>query len=137
MGKAPARAAPRLEEGWHGERAKAGTDRVTGTKPSHHLVDYTGEYEHPAYGILHIELKDGILQFKFNRFLFPMSHYHYDRFDTPDGEQYGKFSVNFRTNPKGEIDEAAMSLDEAAVVFTRKPRPHWIQGCWKNFQGCT
>jgi len=102
-------------------RAKAGADRVQGTKPSHGLADYTGEYEHPAYGTLKIGLQDGKLQFGFNRFQFSLSHFHYDRFDTPDDEQYGKFSVNFRTNPQGDIDAAAMSLDEAAVVFTRKP----------------
>jgi hypothetical protein len=50
-----------------------------------------------------------------------MSHFHYDRFDTPDDEQYGRFSVNFRTDPQGDIHEAVISLDEAEVVFTRKP----------------
>lgn len=54
-------------------------------------------------------------------FHFPMSHFHYDRFDTPDDEQYGKFSVNFRTNPQGDVDQAVISLDQAEVVFTRKP----------------
>jgi hypothetical protein len=50
-----------------------------------------------------------------------MTHFHYDRFDTPDDEQYGKSSVNFRTNPQGDVDTAVISLDEAEVVFTRKP----------------
>jgi CubicO group peptidase (beta-lactamase class C family) len=102
-------------------RAKAGGDRVANTKPSHALTDYAGEYENPAYGILNIGLKNDSLQFGFHEFQFPMSHFHYDRFDTPDDEQYGKFSVNFRTNPQGDIDGGVMSLDEAEAVFTRKP----------------
>ena len=102
-------------------RAKAGADRVPNTKPSHALADYAGDYENPAYGILKIGLKSDALQFGFHEFQFPMSHFHYDRFDTPDHEQYGKFSVNFRTNPQGDIDNAVISLDEAEVVFTRKP----------------
>ena len=102
-------------------RAKAGADRVPNTKPSHALANYAGEYENPAYGILKIGLQGERLQFGFHEFQFPMSHFHYDRFDTPDDEQYGKFSVNFRTNPQGDIDKAVMSLDEAEVVFTRKP----------------
>jgi hypothetical protein len=61
------------------------------------------------------------LQFGFHAFDFPMSHFHYDRFDTPDDEQYGRFSVNFRTNPQGDIDSAVISLDEGEVIFTRKP----------------
>jgi hypothetical protein len=52
---------------------------------------------------------------------FAMAHFHYDRFDTPDDEQEGRYSVNFRTNPQGDVDQAVMSLDEAEVVFTRKP----------------
>ncbi len=102
-------------------RAKAGADRVAHTTPSHALADYVGDYENPAYGILKIALKSDALQFGFHEFQFPMGHFHYDRFDTPDDEQYGKFSVNFRTNPQGDIDNAVISLDEAEVVFTRKP----------------
>ncbi len=102
-------------------RAKAGGDRAPNTKPSHVLGDYVGEYENPAYGILKIGLQADKLQFGFHEFHFPMNHFHYDRFDTPDDEQYGKFSVNFRTNPQGDIDSAVISLDQAEVVFTRKP----------------
>jgi CubicO group peptidase (beta-lactamase class C family) len=102
-------------------RAKAGGERVPNTKPSHALSDYAGDYENSAYGILKIGLKSDALQFGFHEFQFPLSHFHYDRFDTPDDEQYGKFSVNFRTNPQGDLDSVAISLDQAEVVFTRKP----------------
>src|SRR5437588_349111 len=91
-------------------RAKAGGDRVPNTKPSHALGDYVGEYESPAYGILKIGLQGDQLQFGLHEFHFPMSHFHYDRVDTPDDEQYGKFSLNFRTNPQGAIDSAVISL---------------------------
>jgi len=102
-------------------RAKAGEDRVPNTKPSHALADYTGEYENPAYGILKIGIKGDQLQFGFHEFQFALNHFHYDRFDTPDDELYGTFSVNFRTNPQGDIDSGVISLDEAEVTFTRKP----------------
>src|SRR5262249_5306924 len=67
-------------------RAKAGADRVPDTKPSHALTDYVGEYEHAAYGLVKIGMKDGHLQFDFHRIQLPLSHFHYDRFDTPDDE---------------------------------------------------
>jgi hypothetical protein len=102
-------------------RAKAGGDRVPNTKPSHALPDYAAEYESPAYGVVKISQKSDALQFDFHDFHFPLSHFHYDRFDTPDDEQYGKFSVNFRTNPQGDVDNAVISLDQAEVIFTRKP----------------
>jgi hypothetical protein len=53
----------------------------------------------------------------------PLSHFHYDRFDTPDDEEDGKFSLNFRTNPMGEIEGVEISLDEAAVTFIRRVPP--------------
>jgi CubicO group peptidase (beta-lactamase class C family) len=102
-------------------RAKAGEDRVPNTKPSHALADYAADYENPAYGIMKIGLKDNQLQFDFHKMRMPMTQFHYDRFDTPDEERDGKFSVNFRTNPQGDVDQAVMSLDEAEAIFTRKP----------------
>jgi CubicO group peptidase (beta-lactamase class C family) len=101
-------------------RSKAGAGRVANTQPSHPLADYVGEYEHPAYGILKIGLKDNNLQFDFHKLHFGMTHFHYDRFDTPDDEEDGLWSVNFATNPQGDIDKATMSLDENEAVFTRR-----------------
>jgi hypothetical protein len=68
-----------------------------------------------------IGLKDNQLQFDFHKIRLPMTHFHYDRFDTPDDEQDGKWSVNFHTNPQGDIDDAVMSLDEAEAIFVHKP----------------
>jgi CubicO group peptidase (beta-lactamase class C family) len=102
-------------------RKKAGEDRVPNTKPSHALAEYVGEYESPAYGVLKIGLEGAALQFDFHKIKLPMAHVHYDRFDTPDDEQDGKWSVNFRTNPQGDINLAVMSLDEAEAAFARKP----------------
>jgi len=102
-------------------RSKAGFGRVANTNPSHALSDYVGEYEHPAYGTLRIGLKDNQLQFEFHKIRFPMTHFHYDRFDTADDEQEGKWSVNFATNPQGDVDKATMSLDEAEATFVRRP----------------
>jgi CubicO group peptidase (beta-lactamase class C family) len=101
-------------------RSKAGFGRVTGTKPSHALADYVGEYEHAAYGTLKIGLKENQLQFDFHKIGMPLTHFHYDRFDTRDDEQDGKWSVNFSTNPQGDIDKATMSLDEGEVTFVRR-----------------
>jgi CubicO group peptidase (beta-lactamase class C family) len=102
-------------------RAKAGADRVPNTKPSHPIQDYAGEYEHPAYGVLKVELKDGGLRMDFHKIRLPLGHFHYDRFETPDDEIYGRWAINFQTNPQGDVDKALVSLDEAEVTFTRKP----------------
>jgi CubicO group peptidase (beta-lactamase class C family) len=102
-------------------RKKAGEDRVPNTKPSHALADYAGDYENAAYGVMKIGLKDNDLLFDFHKTKLPLMHFHFDRFDTSDDEENGKWSVNFRTNPQGDIEQAVMSLDQAEAVFTRKP----------------
>ena len=102
-------------------RSKAGLDKVENTKPSHAIEDYAGVFEHPAYGDLNISLKEEQLFFDFHKIILPLNHYHYDRFDTPDDENEGKWSVNYLTNPQGEIDKLAISVDESEVIFTRKP----------------
>jgi CubicO group peptidase (beta-lactamase class C family) len=101
-------------------RARAGEDRVPGTKHSHAIEEYAAEYEHPAYGMLKITTLDDGLHFDFHKIRLPLIHYHYDRFDTPDDEQEGKWSVNFITNPQGDVDRAVISLDEAEIIFTRR-----------------
>lgn len=101
-------------------RAKAGSGRVEGTRPSHAAEDYVGEFEHPAYGVVTISREGESLGFDFHKIKLPLAHFHFDRFDTPDDEQDGKWSVNFGTSPAGEIDRALISLDEAEVVFTRR-----------------
>src|SRR5258708_2040723 len=102
-------------------RKKAGEDRVPNTKPSHALADYAGDYENAAYGVMKIGFKDNELLFDFHKTKLPLMHFRYDRFDTADDEENGKWSVNFRTNPQGDVEQAVMSLDQAEAAFTRKP----------------
>jgi len=112
----------RLKNKAAGTKARAVGDvgRVTGTKPSHPLEDYVGEFAHPAYGVVKVGRGEKELSFEFNSIKMPLNHFHYDRFDTPDDEEDGKFSLNFQTNPMGEIEGVEISLDEAAVTFTRR-----------------
>lgn len=99
-------------------RSAAGRDRIRHTKPSHPLADYAGEYENPAYGIVRVRFENGQLKFSFRKVDAVLVHYHYDRFDTPDGEGR-KYAVSFATGPQGEVDKATISLDQAEVVFAR------------------
>jgi CubicO group peptidase (beta-lactamase class C family) len=100
-------------------RANAGSDRIANTKASHPLEDYQGRYENPAYGILNIGIEGQALEFDFHNIVLPMEHFHYERFDTPDDQIYGKFSVNFSVNPKGDVHTAMVSLDESEVSFIK------------------
>lgn len=101
-------------------RAKAGGGQVKGTHPSHSLEDYVGEFDHPAYGVMRITKEGGQLHFDFHKTKLALAHFHYDRFDTADDEENGKWSVNFLTGSQGDVDKAVMSLDEAEVAFVRR-----------------
>ena len=101
-------------------RSKSGSEIIVGTRPSHQLTDYVGQYQNPAYGIINITLIDTALQFDFHNMKLPLKHYHYDRFDTPNDEQWGLWTLNFTTNPQGAIDGLYSSLDESQATFTRK-----------------
>jgi len=102
-------------------RQKASVGRIAGTKPSHPMDDYVGEYEHPAYGIIKITKKGEDIQFALNKIQLPLSHFHYDRFDTPNDERLGLYSLNFTTNPQGDIGSLTVSLDESEAIFKRRP----------------
>ena len=103
-------------------RAKAGAERVSGTRPSHPIADYTGEFAHPAYGVVTISSpKDRrASSFAFHKIRLPLSHFHYDRFDTPDDEQDGKWSRELRDEPAGGVGQGHPVLDEAEVAFVRR-----------------
>lgn len=101
-------------------RAKARRQRVATGKPSHPVADYVGEFENPAYGVLAISQGDRSLQFDFHRIRLPLSRVRYDRFDTPDDEDHGRWTVNFLTGMNGEVDRAEMPLDGSMVVFKRR-----------------
>lgn len=104
-------------------RAKASAQHVLKTHPSHALTDYCGSFEHPGYPVLKIALQGDGLSLGFRASVLPLTHVHYDRFDTHDDEVYGKWSVNFSIDPQGEISAVTMALDEAEAVFKRRAEP--------------
>lgn len=102
-------------------RGQEGFDRVPDTQPSHEIEDYVGSFANEAYGEFIVDYKRDSLFFNFRRTVLPLYHYHYNRFDTPNDEDFGKWTVNFKVSPQGEIDKAVLSIDEGQVVFVKKP----------------
>lgn len=106
-------------------KKKGYTTRKTGTKPTHELADYAGEYEHPGYGVVKIDAADGgaSLQFAFHGLGGPMNHFHYDVFEVAEKEQdpFSKAKVQFHTNLDGEIDSLSIPIEATVkeIVFTR------------------
>lgn len=101
-------------------REKAMAGQIKNTKPSHPLSDYMGDFENPAYGIINISQRDTSMLFTLHNIHLPIHHFHYDRFDTKNDEEDGFYSLNYQTNPQGEIDRFVVSLDEGEVTFMKK-----------------
>lgn len=104
------------------EKAKTEKDlnQVKGTSPSHSLVDYTGKYEHPAYGIMEIVLEEGKLKTKYHTLELAIDHYHYDLFEVGLGP-LGKMKMTFHTGTDGAISMLDIPLQPGveSIEFTR------------------
>jgi CubicO group peptidase (beta-lactamase class C family) len=112
------------------EEKKTST-RKSGTKPSHPIADYAGEYEHPGYGVLRIEHVAGDkLQATFNRIVTPLEHWHYDVFNGVEVEQDPTFrdmKYHFRNDLSGNVAalEASFEPRVEPIVFRKRPDAKW------------
>jgi CubicO group peptidase (beta-lactamase class C family) len=106
-------------------KKKGFTVRKEGTKPSHELTEYAGEYEHPGYGVVRIGWGPEGLRLSFNRLGGPLRHFHYDVFEVAEDplNPLQRTKVNFATNLQGEIDTLAIPLEPSVkeIVFKRMP----------------
>jgi CubicO group peptidase (beta-lactamase class C family) len=121
-------AAKRQAEGQEAEKAaeqKKATRRRPGTTPSHKLDEYAGDYWHPGYGALKVELKGNTLQFTYNAITTPLEHWHYDTFSggKADDPTFRDMKLTFRTDVNGNVAAVAAPFEPTLddVVFTKKP----------------
>ncbi|MEH2180526.1 serine hydrolase [Nostoc sp.] len=96
--------------------------RKTLTQPSHPLEDYTGDFEHPAYGILSVEINDNHLTATHNSIIYKLEHYHYDIFVESELGDKPKL-ISFLTDTEGNITSVAIPLEPTVkeILFTRRP----------------
>lgn len=103
---------------------KLAESRHPDTQPSHaDLSAYTGEYEHPGYGIFTVSLDNGVLKGRYNALEFDVEHLHYDVFTLAVDSMPVKMPISFITAIDGSIAELRVQF-EAAVkpqTFTRVP----------------
>jgi CubicO group peptidase (beta-lactamase class C family) len=122
-------------------KAKKNTVRRPGTSPSHKLEEYAGDYEHPGYGLLRVELRDGKLVFRYNDIETALEHWHFEVWSglkNPTDPAFENQKLQFLTNLKGDVGSLAVDLEPAVkpIVFTKRPDaklsdPHYL----KRFAG--
>jgi CubicO group peptidase (beta-lactamase class C family) len=107
-----------------GEKKKAVT-RVSGTQPSHKLAEYSGEFEHPGYGVLSVRLNGDKLEATFNGIVTPLEHWHYDTFNGLKAKDptFENMKYSFQTDVNGFIASVSVPFEASvkAIVFVKKP----------------
>jgi CubicO group peptidase (beta-lactamase class C family) len=98
--------------------------RRAGTQPSHDLVDYVGDYEHPAYGRIAITLVDGGLHWAYRGMASSLTHRHYDTFElpeVPDRLHPNRLAITFGVDRDGNIPSLSAPFEPAVkdIVFNR------------------
>jgi hypothetical protein len=115
----------RKNEASEAEAKKQGvTQRREGTKPSHAIADYAGEYEHPGYGVVAVSADGDALKLTYNGMSSPLRHFHYDIFEVPENplDPFEKNKVSFTTNLAGDIGslEVPFEPNVKPIVLTRR-----------------
>jgi CubicO group peptidase (beta-lactamase class C family) len=102
--------------------------RRSGTQPAHALEEYAGEYEHPGYGPLSIELRDGRLVSVYNEIVAPLEHWHFEVFSAPKADNDPSLDdlnlkFQFQTNFKGYVDGLLVPMEPSVkpILFTKRP----------------
>lgn len=90
------------------------------TEPSHPIKEYTGKFEHPAYGILTITMNDDKLNASLHGLETPLKHFNYDIFQATV-DQFDGLKFNFLTNSEGEISKITLALETGIkdIEFTK------------------
>jgi len=108
---------------WESQAHQAGRRPDAPPRP---LTDYAGDYDHPAYGRMTIEIQDGDLRWHYRDRGGDLSHRHYDIFEIPG--DWGIFSLGKRTltfgyDRQGRIDRLSVLLEPkvADIIFARVP----------------
>ncbi|GMQ28156.1 serine hydrolase [Algoriphagus confluentis] len=123
----------RLEEAKEAQaKAKAAADstsKVSLTKPSHILMDYTGTYSHPGYGKMEIDLKNDTLFVQTGLLGGFLEHKDYDTFNMyliyqGEPNRDNPFVFQFVSNMTGDISGLKAALEPAIdpIEFKRTPK---------------
>ncbi|WP_194973433.1 serine hydrolase [Aquiflexum lacus] len=112
-------------------QAQSSSIQKKGTKTSHLLAEFTGEYSHPGYGMVNIQLERDSLFANTPYQKVWLKHFHYNIFSLV-GIENGKVDTttvspmqfNFRINNLGEIASLSFKAEPMvdAIEFKRKPK---------------
>ncbi|HWM90843.1 MAG TPA: serine hydrolase [Thermoanaerobaculia bacterium] len=107
--------------------AKKETARKPGTKPAHKLEDYAGDYAHPGYSPLKVEVDGTRLKLTYNHLSTPLEHWHYETWTGAKGGDHPTFEDRkflFETDVAGNVVAVRAPFEVSlkdGITFTKKP----------------
>jgi len=105
------------------DKSKADRDkeRKPGTQPTHPLKDYSGDFDHPAYGRISVRLEGDRLAADFHGLTYGLTHFHYDTFELHNDLASIDAPLMFLMDARGDIGSLEIRLEPAVkeIVFTR------------------
>ncbi|TVP46835.1 MAG: serine hydrolase [Mongoliibacter sp.] len=112
-------------------QAESKSIQKKGTKTSHLLAEFTGDYSHPGYGTVEVQFERDSLFAQTPYQKVWLKHFHYNIFSLV-GMENGKVDTttvspmqfNFRINNMGEIASLSFKAEPTvdAIEFKRRPR---------------
>jgi hypothetical protein len=106
-------------------RKKKEVVRVLGTHPAHKVEDYAGDYEHPGYGTLKVDLHEGHLEATYNGITTALEHWHYETFNGMKAadDTFEDMKYTFQTDAQGFVSALSVPFEPSVkdIVFTKKP----------------
>jgi CubicO group peptidase (beta-lactamase class C family) len=104
---------------------RKGAAQVADTRPVHPLAAYAGDYAHPGYGTLHVELAGKALRATYNFIVTPLAHWHYETFAGGKGDDptFEDMKYTFVTDAQGNVAALRAPFEPAVdeLVFARQP----------------
>jgi CubicO group peptidase (beta-lactamase class C family) len=102
---------------------KAITPAVEGTKPSHPLEDYTGNYRCPMYGDASVSVAEGQLMLSLqpnSSLVANLKHLHYDTFEIQWRHEFAWFdggTANFVADAQGKFQRIELNVPNDDLYF--------------------
>ena len=114
-------------------RARA---RRINTHPAHELAAYSGDYEHPAYGMMSITEQDGTLRWSWRGMSATMAHRHYETFELPEAPDRllpDQLAITFLTDRDGNIVSLSAPLEPMVkeIAFLRRAAGECLDGAFR------
>jgi CubicO group peptidase (beta-lactamase class C family) len=111
--------------------------RRANTRPAHELAAYSGDYGHPAYGVMSIREQDRALHWSWRGLFATMAHRHYETFElpeVPDRNVPDRLAITFLTDRDGNIVSLSAPLEPAVkdIVFARLAAGECTDGVFRE-----